>query len=113
MRFIICTLFFLAFALPLHAETWVVLAKPGMECIGTFEADKFDEINIDIDTRELCIKVFEITSDVPVDLEQEITVEKVKGKVKIGCSKEKIKAGFKDKKYSHELKPKDFKVRKQ
>ena len=111
MRILILLLFL---AVPLRAETvtWVVMAKPGMEVLGTFTAEKGDEINIDIDTRDLCVKAFEITSDIPVDLEQVITVEKVKGAVKIGCSKEKIKAGFKDKKYSHELKPKDFKVRK-
>ena len=108
MRILILLLFL---AVPLQAETWVVMAKPGMEVIGTFTAEKGDEINIDIDTRDLCVKAFEITSDIPVDLEQVITVEKVKGQVKIGCSKEKIKAGFKQAKYSHELKPRDFKLR--
>ena len=91
---------------------FVVLAKPDMDVIGTFTAEDDEEITVDIDTHDMCVKIFEIESDIPADLEQDIVVEKFPGRVNIKCPIKKIKKGFKANKYTHEISKRDFKVKK-
>lgn len=110
-------------AQPLKAETWIVLEKPGLRVIGTFELEKGGMVNIDIDTRRshggMCIKTFEIAEPIPADLKQVITVKEsqtvMDGKsvrvVSVSLSKEKIKEGFKKQKYIYNLPKRKFELK--
>jgi len=99
---------------PLKGETWVVLAKPYYEVIGTFELERGGELNIDVDTRDQCLKLFEITETVPVDLKQVIGVSMIiddnKESVTITIDKAEIKEGFADQKYRYDLLGTGFKA---
>lgn len=109
----------LILAMPLRADTWVVLAKPGYEVIGTFELAKGGALNINIDTRELCIKTFEIIGVIPADLvgvietktSQIIIDKKSVPMVVVSIDKAKIEAGFSEQKYIFNLKDRKFKLK--
>ena len=111
---------FVIFASPLKGETWVVLAKPGYGVIGTFELEKGGAVNIDIDTRDLCIKTFEVPPEsVPSDFKQLIEARAsqtvMDGRsvdvVTITIDKAVIKAGFEKQKYKYNLKQKIFELK--
>ncbi len=97
-------------ASPLKGETWVVLAKPYYEVIGTFELEKGGMVDVDVDTRQQCLKLFEIT-EIPLDLIKVIattaTQALVDGKsvpvVTVTISKAKIEEGFAKQKYRYDL----------
>lgn len=90
-------------ASPVKGETWVVLAKPGMEVVGTFELEEGGMVNVDVDTRQQCLKLFEITDYVPSDLGGLITREWSVSEgipvVTITIDKDKVIEGFTDQKY--------------
>lgn len=119
MKTIMAILLLLFLAIPLRAEVWVVLSKPSLEVIGTFTLEKGGALNIDIDTRDLCIKTFEITEPVPADLVKVITTKAgqvvMEGKsvavVSVSISKKEIKAGFTAQKYKYDLQKRKFELK--
>lgn len=106
-------------AQPLKGEIWVVLAKPSMEVIGTFELDKGGMVNVDVDTRLQCLKLFGITNAVPVDLvrladtkESQATIEgKSVPMVTVSIEKAVIAAGFAKQKYTYDFQKEKFELR--
>lgn len=106
-------------ASPLKGETWVVLAKPGMEVIGTFELEKGGVLNIDVDTRQQCLKLIEVPSAPPIDLVNVMTIatsqETIEGKsidaVTVSISKAKIEVGFTKQKYIYDFQKRIFELK--
>jgi len=92
-----------------------VLAKPYYEVIGTFELEKDGMVNVNVDTREQCLKLFEITEVVPEDLVKVITSKASLSEgvlaVTVSISKAKIAEGFAKQKYKWDLQKRKFELK--